>query len=215
MVVTNKKPSDFLDTLTERYPALCACREDINAAFEALLACYKSGGKILLCGNGGSAADCDHIVGELMKGFLKNRPLDSALLGEIDKNAGCDFADRLQCGLPAVNLCAHSALLAAVSNDLGGDVIYAQQVMALGQSGDILIGISTSGNADNVFKAAAAAKAKGMTVIGLTGSAGGRLKTIGDITICAPSDSTPDIQELHLPIYHALCAMVEAEFFAE
>lgn len=211
----NTHVQHILHTLVQQYPMLAPCQDDIQTAFSALYDCYASGGKLLLCGNGGSAADCDHITGELMKGFLKSRPLDSALCGAIDGMCTQGIASRLQGGLPAINLCAHTALITAISNDLGGDVIYAQQVVGYGRTGDVLLGLSTSGNAQNVCSAVAAARAKGLCTIGMTGRAGGRLRELCDIAICVPADSTPAIQELHLPVYHALCAMVEAAFFAE
>lgn len=202
----------ILENLIKKYPLLQASKDEIWDAYEVLLECYKSGGKLLLCGNGGSASDCDHIVGELMKGFMKKRPLDVALAKDID-GMGVAFAERLQAGLPAINLCAQSALIAAVANDLGGDLVYAQQVMGYGERGDVLLAISTSGNADNVVKAVLAAKAKGMKTIGLVGIGGGKLYELCDVTVRVSADSTPDIQELHLPVYHALCSMIESAFF--
>ena len=202
----------ILESLIKKYPVLQASKDEIWDAYEVLLECYKNGGKVLICGNGGSAADCDHIVGELMKGFMKKRPIDASLAKAIDAD-GEAFSDKLQGGLPAINLTAHAALVAAVGNDLGGDVVYAQQVMGYGRAGDVLLGISTSGNADNVSKAVRVAKAMGMKTIGLTGIGGGKLYSLCDVTIRVSADSTPDIQELHLPVYHALCSMIESEFF--
>lgn len=191
----------------------------ILQAAETIVECYRQGGKLLTCGNGGSCSDADHITGELMKGFLKKRPLDATLQQEIYAAAPDlreqQVADRLQMGLPAISLCTHSALMTAVANDLGPDLMFAQQVMALGCSGDLLIGISTSGNADNVYKAMAVAKAKGLRTLALTGGSGGKLAGLADTAIIVPSDKTPRVQEYHLAIYHFLCALAEQYFFAE
>ena len=203
--------------LLMRYPQLEVCKEDIEKAVQTIIECYEKGGKLLLCGNGGSCADCDHIVGELMKGFLKMRPLFqdqknkmAALSPDVSR-----FADKLQGGLPAIALPSITALNSAFCNDVDPELIYAQPVMAMGKPGDILIGISTSGNAKNVYAAAVTAKALGMTVIGLTGNTGGKLKEVSDIAVCAPEKETYKIQELHLPVYHYICAAVEAHFFSE
>lgn len=214
MNVTNET-KEILHTLIKRYPILSACVKDIQKAFETFCDCFACGGKILLCGNGGSAADCGHIVGELMKGFLKRRPISQELGNIIDSGCTETFSDKLQIGLPAIDLCANSALSAAIINDLGGDLVYAQQVLGYGSSDDVLIGISTSGNANNVCKAAIVARAKGMKIVGLVGGSGGKLQELSDICICVPAKSTPEIQELHLPIYHTLCAMLEAQFFVK
>ena len=203
----------ILDNLIERYPMLEVCRQSINDAAGKIMACYEDGGKLLLCGNGGSGADCDHIAGELMKGFLKKRPLSDGTKSAFSA-LGCEcIADKLQLGLPAVNLCAHSALIGAVANDLGESLVYAQQVMALGKQGDVLLGISTSGNAENILNAMAASKVLGVKTIGLTGRTGGKMGSFAETCICVPAGTTPEIQELHLPVYHAICAMVEAHFF--
>lgn len=202
--------------LVERYPALKDCAEDINMAIETIIECYKNGGKLLLCGNGGSAADSTHIVGELMKGFLKRRPVDSNLAAQLKaSNPAVDdtLLTNLQCGLPAVNLCEASALITAYCNDVDPDYIFAQQTFSLGKSGDILIAMSTSGNAKNVNLAATIGKAIGMIIIGLTGEKGGKLNDNVDICIKVPATETYKIQEYHLPVYHAICAAVEEEFF--
>ena len=181
-----------------------------NTSFEAvaaaLIACFKGGGKLLLCGNGGSSADCAHIVGELAKGFRKKRPLPEALQAAIG-------TDRLQMGLPAIDLTANAALISAVNNDLGGEYVYAQQVMAYGRPGDALLGISTSGNARNVELAMRAARARGVTCVALTGRGGGRLKALCDICVEAPETETYRVQEEHIRLYHELCARVEEAFF--
>lgn len=206
----------IMQNLLDRYPQLAACREDIVKAAEAIIAGYEKGGKLLLCGNGGSCADCDHIVGELMKGFLSHRPLSREQKAQMRQRAPLtdeSLLDRLQGGLPAISLSSMTALNSALCNDADPALMYAQPLMALGREGDILLALSTSGNALNVCSAAQVAKALGLTVIALTGKTGGRLKTIADIRICVPETETYKIQELHLPIYHALCAAAEKHFF--
>ena len=190
----------FLKELLERYPILETCKTSIWDAFLAMTKSYESGGKLLICGNGGSAADADHISGELLKGFRSKRPLDDALKNKInDHLSGDDFVERLQYSLPAIALPNNNGIISAVCNDIGADLMYAQQVMGLCLSNDILLGISTSGNADNIMKAVAVAKAKGAYTIVLTGKTGGKLAQFCDLAIRVPSDSTPEIQELHLP----------------
>lgn len=207
----------ILDDLVSRYPVLNICSDSIEKASDVLIECYENDGKLLICGNGGSAADSSHIVGELMKGFLKKRELPSDFrekLVSIDAERGEYLGTKLQGALPAVSLSSHHSLISAVSNDMDGDLVFAQQVIGYGQKGDVLLGISTSGNAENVIKAAIAAKAKEMKVIGLSGISGGNLKKFCDIAITVPSDSVPLVQELHLPVYHTLCAMVEEYFYS-
>lgn len=206
----------MLNELIKRYPELEACVEDIEKAKDAIIECYNNGGKLLLCGNGGSCADCDHIVGELMKGFLLLRPLSEEKKAKMKKN--CDLLDddtlsKLQGALPAVSLPSITALNSAFCNDVDPELIYAQPLMSLAKPEDILIGISTSGNSKNVFGAVKVAKGLGIKVIGLSGSKGGKLKENADICICAPETETFKIQELHLPIYHYICAAVEKHFF--
>lgn len=204
--------------LLERYPVLSVCEKEIEYAARELKTCFSAGGRFYVCGNGGSAADAGHIVGELGKGFLKKRPLGYQLcydLKKVDPTLGETLSQKLQLGLPAYNLCENSPLSTAVANDLGGDLIYAQQVMAYGRSGDVLLAISTSGNALNLRYAAVTARALGMSVIGLTGQSGGKLKPLADVCICVPETETYKVQELHLPVYHYLCAAVEAAFYAE
>ena len=190
----------------------------IAAAISQLVTSYDAAGKLLICGNGGSAADCEHIVGELMKGFCLKRPTtadDRARLVEIAGANGDVLADQLQYGLPALSLVSHSALITAVANDLDGDLIFAQQVWGLGRAGDVLLAISTSGNSKNVLQAAQVARAKNMPVIGLTGTSGGALAGLCDILIAVPSDDVANIQEMHLPIYHEICRRLEAHYFTE
>ena len=206
----------MLNELFQRYPTLKDCEESIIAAEKAIIECYEKGGKLLLCGNGGSCADCDHITGELMKGFLKMRPLSAEQKAEMKKlspELSDEILGRLQGGLPAISLVGMTALNSAFCNDVDPSLIYAQSLLGLGKPGDILIGISTSGNAKNVSAAAKVAKGLGLTVIGLTGVGGGALGEIADISIRVPERETFKIQELHLPVYHYLCAAVEAHFF--
>ena len=205
----------MMKELLERYPILTPCEKDIAAVRDALIACYEKGGKVLLCGNGGSCADCDHIVGELMKGFLKKRPLSAERRAEMKASYDVDdtILSSLQAGLPAVSLPAITGLNSAFCNDVDPELIYAQSVLGLGKAGDVLIALSTSGNAKNVAAAVAVARSIGMTVVGLTGAKGGRLREMADITVAVPETETFKVQELHLPVYHYICAAVEAHFF--
>lgn len=206
----------MLDELIKRYPVLEAVRADIEKTYRILEKCYADGGKLLIAGNGGSAADSDHIVGELMKGFVKRRPVSAEMekaFKEADPERGQELAQKLQEGLPAIALTNHAALSSAFANDVDGVLSYAQQVNGYGNAGDVFLGISTSGNAENVMYAAVTAKAKGMKVIGLTGKDGGKLGKIADAAIVIPEKETYKIQELHLPVYHALCLMLEERFF--
>ena len=194
------------------------CESEIKRAIEAIIACYEKGGKLLLCGNGGSCADCDHIVGELMKGFLKKRPLDESKKAEMrEKCAELDDAtlSKLQSGLGAISLPSITALGSAFNNDVDPELTYAQATLALGKAGDVFIGLSTSGNAKNVAAAARVAKGIGMTVIGMSGEGGGKLAALSDIAIRVPESETFKIQELHLPVYHAICAEVEEYFYSK
>ncbi|MDR3644497.1 MAG: SIS domain-containing protein [Clostridia bacterium] len=208
-----------LEEMTARSPALVKTVDAVSAAIDCVIRCYRGGGKLLICGNGGSCADSEHIVGELLKGFNKKRPLPPELCEKIDAAAPgmreSNAAHRLQLGLPAVSLTSQGAILTAAANDLGPDLIYAQQVLGLGKSGDVLIGISTSGNADNVCKAAAVAKVTGMKTIAFTGQTGGRLAPMCDIALRAPTDTTPLVQEYHMILYHTLCDAVESWFFSK
>lgn len=208
----------LLDLLIERYPQLEPSKSDIKKAVECLVACYEHGNKVLVCGNGGSCSDSDHIVGELMKGFENMRPVGEKLkidLAEIAGERGVYLAGKLQQALPAISLTAHSSLITAVANDTDASLIFAQQVMGYGQEGDVIIGISSSGNSQNVIDALITAKAKKMTVIGLTGETGGKMKAFCDILINVTARRTAFVQELHLPVYHTLCMMVENHFFGK
>ncbi|GIN69783.1 phosphoheptose isomerase [Bacillus sp. J14TS2] len=205
-----------LEKLVSKYPELVDCTSDLEEAFQLLVSSYRHGGKLLLCGNGGSAADCEHIVGELMKGFVLKRPVDEPFrqqLKKIDPSAGEYMADHLQQALPAISLVSHTGLATAFANDIAADMVFAQQVYGYGKKEDIVLGLSTSGNSKNVTKAMQVAKAMGLKTIGLTGVSGGKMKEICDVTIRVPWKETLDIQERHLPIYHALCIMLEKEFF--
>lgn len=204
--------------LFEHYPQLEACRENIAKAYELLLECGKGGGLVMTCGNGGSAADATHIVGELMKGFKLHRPLDEAERKVVIDSCQTDgeyLADRLQKGIRAVSLDDQTAIGTAVANDNGADMIFAQQVYGYARKGDVLIGLSTSGNSGNVVRACQVARALGAKVIAMTGNGGGKMKALADAFIGVPATETYRIQEYHLPVYHALCAMVESELFDE
>lgn len=205
-----------LDTLVQRYPALISCQTEIMEAFEILKNTYDGSGKLLVCGNGGSGADSEHIVGELMKEFAIRRPLpaeEQEELNRITPEHGATLAGNLQGALPAITLTGNIALSTAFANDAVPELVFAQQVYGYGSKGDTIIGISTSGNSNNVIYALETARLKHMSVIGLTGESGGRIKELCDVCICVPAVSTPDIQELHLPVYHTLCKMLEEEYF--
>lgn len=200
--------NEIFGELIDRYPALKVCENEIYSSYKIIKECYASGGKVLACGNGGSAADADHIVGELMKGFLLKRKINEKALNGDD-----EMLAHLQGALPAVSLDAHSALLTAFANDLDFDYAYAQQVYGLGNSGDVLIALSTSGNSASVVNAVRAAGAKGVKSVGITGSKDSLMSEKCDICIKLPETETFKIQELTLPVYHCLCAMLEADFF--
>lgn len=207
-----------LEELVQRYPRLEELRPQIQAAYEVLRDSYAGGGKLLIAGNGGSCADAEHIVGELMKGFVKIRRLPEAFRKELEAvnpEKGGELAQKLQGAMPAIALSGHQGLSTAFSNDVDPNMVYAQQTYGYGEPGDVFLGISTSGNAKNIEYAAITAKAKGMKVLGLTGKGGGRLGQLADVAIIVPDTETYKIQELHLPIYHTLCLMLEAEFFSE
>ena len=213
-----EKQQEIFEELFVRYPVLEKNREDILKAYEVLETCYRTGGKLLVAGNGGSCADAEHIVGELMKGFRKKRTMSKEMaetFWKVDLEAGEELSEKLQGALPAIALCGHPGLSTAFLNDVDGQLIFAQQVYGYGNEGDVLLAISTSGNSANIYYACVTAKAKGMKVIGLTGRDGGKLKHISDETLIVPESETFKIQELHLPIYHALCLMLETHFFQE
>lgn len=203
----NERAIKHLERFIKKYPHLAYIKPSLRRAYAAIRDSYLAGGKLLICGNGGSCADAEHIVGELMKGFYLKRPVKSAPEESV--------LGKLQGALPAIALTGHAALSSAFLNDVDPAYVYAQQAFGYGRKGDVLIGISTSGNAENVLNAAKCAKAIGMTVIALTGGTGGRLSEIADISVVAPGNNPADVQECHLPIYHTLCAMLEASFFEE
>ena len=217
-MTTENRVKPVADELFERYPSLKSCEEDIWSAYCIMRDCYEKGGKLLICGSGGSASDALHIVGELMKSFITKRAIDSSLAKVIKTNAADDaeyLCSSLQGALPAIALVENSALSTAVQNDIAGDLITAQQVVGLGKPGDVLLAISTSGNSKSGSYAVEVAKAKGMAAVGMTGAAGGRFASLCDCTIRVPEKETFKVQELHLPVYHALCRMLEIHFFGE
>jgi D-sedoheptulose 7-phosphate isomerase len=204
-----------MNDLLLRYPTLAVCRREIAAAEDTLLACFRAGGKLLLCGNGGSAADCDHIAGELGKAFLKKRPIPEERRAAMAERCPevAPLLDRLEDALPAIPLTSLTALLTAYGNDREAELGFAQATLSLGKAGDILLAISTSGNSKNVLATAKVARSLGMRVIALTGEGGGALGAFADITLAVPERETFKVQELHLPLYHYLCAAVERRLF--
>ncbi|MCL1927438.1 MAG: SIS domain-containing protein [Treponema sp.] len=207
---------DHLQQLIERYPRLSAIQDDIRKAYSLLEETFTARGKLLVAGNGGSSADAGHITGELMKGFVKKRPLPSSFiskLNEIDPSHAGYLGGAIQQGLPVIALPEQTALMTACLNDIDGDIIYAQQVYGYGSPGDVFLGISTSGNSKNIILAAITAKAKNLKTIALSGASGGALAKYADAAIIVPEKETYKIQELHLPVYHALCLMLEEHFF--
>lgn len=205
-----------IEELIERYPNLEREKENIIRAFEVISDSYKNKGKLLVAGNGGSAADAEHIVGELMKGFVEPRKLPKDFVNKLilaDVEMGKELGDKLQGALPAIALVGHVALSTAYLNDVDPLLGFAQQLNGYGNEGDVFLAISTSGNSKNILYACTVAKAKGIKIIGLTGGTGGKLKDIADVTIVAPETETYKIQEYHLPIYHWLCLALEEQFF--
>ena len=208
----------ILEDLVVRNPELGVAKKDISKAFELLKNSYENHGKLLICGNGGSSADSDHIVGELMKRFSIPRAIPKNLKSVLASDYGEKgkyMSEKLEGALPAISLNGHSALNSAFANDVDAELIYAQQVVGYGNKEDVLMGISTSGNAKNVLAAMIVAKAKGMKVLGLVGRDGGEFNKYCDVLINVGGDCTPQIQELHLPIYHVLCQTLEYHFFSE
>lgn len=207
-----------VDLLIERYPKLERIRQDLINAYLLMEESYENGGKLLIAGNGGSASDSEHIVGELMKGFKMKRKLDKEFAEKLkieSKELGTVLAENLQGALPAIALDGHQALSTAYMNDCEPLLCFAQQINGFGKKGDVFLGISTSGNSKNVLYAATTAHAKGMKVIGLTGSKDNKLSEVADICVKAPETETYMIQELHLPIYHCWCLMLEDKFFGK
>lgn len=218
--MVKKSTLDKVEELIGRYPVLAECRGDMVAAVEAICESYRAGGKVIICGNGGSASDSEHVVGELMKGFLLKREIKGELAERI-RAAAPEHADyliaNLQGALPALSLVNQVALNTAFANDQAPDLSFAQQLLGMGDAGDSLLAISTSGNSTNVVYALDMARVKGVKSIALTGRSGGKIKeqNMADICICVPEDETFKIQELHLPVYHMLCIAAENEFFAD
>lgn len=190
----------------ERYPELTVCKKDIEKALALMIDTYKNAGKILVCGNGGSACDAEHIVGELMKGFKSARKV-------TDERISPDLREKLQGALPAISLNSQTGLMTAIANDIDADMIFAQQVYGYAKENDLIIGVSTSGNSKNVVNAIQVAKDLDIKAIALTGGTGGIIKEIANVTICVPATETYKIQEYHLPIYHYLCTEIEKEIF--
>ena len=206
----------YLDELTARYPVLEEISPAIGEFIQMLISLYRADGTLLVAGNGGSGADAEHICGELLKGFCRKRPLDKADLEKLKASGDEeDFGSQLQNGLRAVSLLSHPALTTAFGNDVDADLAFAQQVWALGKSGDVMLGISTGGNASNIRTAFIAARAKNIKTVLLTGNRHGICEKYADLVIAVPEKETFKIQELHLPIYHTVCLAVEAEFFNE
>jgi len=202
--------SSHLNKLVERYPALEICRPDIQQAFDLLTVTFLKDGKLLLCGNGGSASDAEHWAGEMLKGFAHSRPLTAAMRQGLP----AEMAARLQWAFPVIPLTGFPSLATAFGNDVNPEYVFAQLVLALGRPGDVLAALSTSGNSANICRAAEVARARNIPVIGLTGAGGGALKGLADVCICVPATQTPQIQEFHLPIYHCLSLMLEETFVA-
>lgn len=205
-----------LGTLIERYPALGDCQNDIVSAYEIMRLSYENGGKLLIAGNGGSAADSEHIAGELMKSFEAKRPVPAVFsekMRQIDPARGEELSRNLEQCLPAIPLVAHEAMTTAYINDVDGYGTFAQQLYGYGRPGDVFLGISTSGNSKNIMNAAVVARALGIKVIGLTGTKGGELAKVADVAVKVPETRTYMVQELHLPVYHCWCLMLEEHFF--
>jgi len=206
----------YINTLIQRYPTLEIVKNEISSAFDIIANSFSNGGKLLIAGNGGSASDAEHIAGELMKTFAKKRNLPDSFIADI-KKVDAEIADflipRMQPGLPTIALSGHASLNTACINDIDGNITFAQQVYGYGKETDVLLAISTSGNSKNILYAAAVAKAKKLKIIALTGGSGGALKKVADVSIIVPETETWKIQELHLPVYHCLCQMLENHFF--
>ena len=208
---------DFFEDLVQRYPDLAGCLPDVQSATGALVHSFRQGGKLLVCGNGGSAADSEHIVGELMKGFWLARPVPPEVRRRLQAawpEQGDALADQLQGALPAISLVSQTALMTAFSNDVDPTMVFAQQVYGYGRPGDVLLGLSTSGTSRNVIHALRVGRAQGLVTLGLTGRSGGGMRAVCDVTICVPYDRTPEIQERHIAVYHTICGRLEEVFFS-
>ena len=215
-LMLDRRIENHIDLLITRYPKLDSIRQDIINAYLIMEESYSHDGKLMIAGNGGSAADAEHIAGELMKRFKAPRPIDKSLadrLIKVDPLRGPDLANNLERSLMAIPLVAHEALSTAYINDVDGYGVFAQQLLGFGRQGDVFLGISTSGNSQNIMNAVAVAKALGIKVIGLTGENGGELARVADVAVRVPETETYIIQEYHLPIYHCWCLMLEDKFF--
>lgn len=216
MAGLERKLQKHIALLIERYPVLSNIEQSIVDAYMIMEECYSKGGKLLVAGNGGSAADSEHIVGELMKRFKNPRPVSKEFakkLEAVDCIRGKALSENLECSLMAIPLVTHEALSTAYINDVDGLGVFAQQLFGFGRQGDVFLGISTSGNSKNIINAAVVAKALGIKVIGLTGANGGELASMSDIIVKVPEVETYMVQELHLPVYHCWCLMLEERFF--
>lgn len=218
MIMLEEKLQKHIDLLMKRYPVLEACKEEIIGGYELMEECYKNGGKLLIAGNGGSAADSEHIAGELMKRFKIPRSIPEDLkkkLIEIDSVRGENLSKNLERPLMAIPLVAHEALTTAYINDVDGLGVFAQQLYGFGRAGDVFLGITTSGNSQNVMSATVVARALGIKVLGLTGENGGELSQVANVCVKVPETETYMVQELHLPVYHCWCLMLEDKFFGK
>lgn len=218
MIMLEEKLQKHIDLLMKRYPVLETCKEEIICGYELMEACYKNGGKLLIAGNGGSAADSEHIAGELMKRFKTPRSIPEDLkkkLIEIDSIRGKNLSKNLERPLMAIPLVAHEALTTAYINDVDGLGVFAQQLYGFGKEGDVFLGITTSGNSQNVMSATVVARALGIKVLGLTGENGGELSQVANVCVKVPETETYMVQELHLPVYHCWCLMLEDKFFGK
>ena len=218
MIMLEEKLQKHIDLLMKRYPVLETCKEEIIGGYELMEACYKNGGKLLIAGNGGSAADSEHIAGELMKRFKTSRSIPEDLkkkLIEIDSIRGKNLSKNLERPLMAIPLVAHEALTTAYINDVDGLGVFAQQLYGFGKEGDVFLGITTSGNSQNVMSATVVARALGIKVLGLTGENGGELSQVANVCVKVPETETYMVQELHLPVYHCWCLMLEDKFFGK
>jgi D-sedoheptulose 7-phosphate isomerase len=207
---------DYLKGLIDRFPELIEIQDTIVSSYEIIRNCYQNGGTLFVCGNGGSAADAEHIVGELMKGFMLKRPIDDKLKNKLADRFGKNgkfIGDNLQDGLRTVSLTGHPALSTAFANDVESSLIFAQQLHVLGRPGDVLLALSTSGNSENVLRCIELAQVKDIKTVLFTGASGGKCAEIADISVTVPAESSFEVQEYHLPIYHALCMMLENYFY--
>lgn len=212
-----KTKEEIFEDLFARLPALVPCRGQIEAAYELLLACAEANGTVMVCGNGGSAADSEHIVGELMKGFLLARPLTRFQKESFyDIEGGREIAEKLQRGIRAISLTSQTGLISAFANDVDAALVYAQQVFAYASNDcDVVLALTTSGNSENVVNAVKAAAASGIKSVAVTGQTGGKVKDLADVTVKLPALEPFAVQEYTLPVYHALCAALEADIFGE